>query len=234
MIYNPRSGTLFSASDEDPETQLRKLFTDRGVELEMQAFDCDALPALLQHAEETAIDAVVVCGGDGSILAVVKALGDRKLPLGIIRGGTMNILARDLGLPETLDAAADVIVGGKIRAIDVGFVNDEAFPCNSAIGLMPHLARTRGKLREVPWWRKWPTVLSQAISLIRTYPRLHVKIEKDGETRHFRTRAMAISNNPLADVQGPIPPAKRSTKEGLAYTSHATLRAGRWFGSPRA
>lgn len=225
VIYNPRSGTLLAASDEDPEAQLRTLFTERGVEPEMHTFDCDALPALIQKAEATHVDAIVVCGGDGSILAVVKALGDRKLPLGIIRGGTMNILARDLGLPETLDAAADVIVGGRVRAIDVGYVNDEAFLCNSAIGLMPHLARTREKLREVSWWLKWPTVLRQAITLIRTYPRLHVQIEMNGKTRRFRTRAIAISNNPLDDAKGPIPPRKTldSGKLGI-YVARDTSR----------
>ena len=240
VIYNPRSGTLLAASDDDPETQLRKLFTDRGVEPVMHAFDCDALPGILQRAEETAIDAVVVCGGDGSILAVVKALGDRKLPLGIIRGGTMNILARDLGLPEALDAAADVIVRGKIRAIDVGFVNGEAFLCNSGIGLMPHLARTREKFREVSWWLKWPTVLRQAITLIRTYPRLHVKLEMNGETRRFRTRAIAISNNPLADAKGPIPPREtldsgklgiyiaRDTSRWSVVRVAAQMLAGNW------
>jgi len=225
VIYNPRSGTLLAASDEDPEAQLRTLFTERGVEPEMHTFDCDALPALIQKAEAKHMDAIVVCGGDGSILAVVKALGDRKLPLGIIRGGTMNILARDLGLPETLDAAADVIVGGRVRAIDVGYVNDEAFLCNSAIGLMPHLARTREKLREVSWWLKWPTVLRQAITLIRTYPRLHVQIEMNGKTRRFRTRAIAISNNPLDDAKGPIPPRKTldSGKLGI-YVARDTSR----------
>lgn len=135
VIYNPRSGTLLAAGDDDPETNLRKLFEDRGVEPELHAFDFDALPELLKRADENSTDAVVVCGGDGSILAVVGALGDRKLPLGLIPGGTMNILARDIGLPTEPEAAADVIVGGKIEAIDVGFVNGQPFLCNSAIGL---------------------------------------------------------------------------------------------------
>lgn len=240
VIYNPRSGTLLAASDEDPEAQLRMLFSERGVEPEMHTFDCDALSALLHRAEANAIDAVVVCGGDGSILAVVKALGECKLPLGIIRGGTMNILARDLGIPETLDAAADVIVGGKTRAIDMGFVNGQLFLCNSAIGLMPHLARTREKLREVSWWKKWPIVLMQAVELIRKYPRLHVRIETGGTTRVFRTRAIAISNNPLTDAQGPIPPREtldagklgiyiaRDTSRWAVVGVAARMMAGTW------
>lgn len=240
VIYNPRSGTLMAASDEDPGVQLRTLFTERGVERDMHAFDCDALPTIIQKAEATHADAIVVCGGDGSILAVAKALGNCQLPLGIIRGGTMNILARDLGLPEALDAAVDVIVGGKTRAIDMGIVNEEPFLCNSAIGMMPHLARTREKLREVSWWWKWPTVLRQAISLLRTYPRLHIRIEMNGETRHYRTRAIAISNNPLADSKGPIPPREtldsgnlgiyiaRDTSRWAVVRVAAQMLAGNW------
>lgn len=240
VIYNPRSGTLLAASDDDPEAKLRSLFTERGVEPVLHAFDCAALPVWIQKAVAMHFDAIVVCGGDGSILAVVKALGDCRLPLGIIRGGTMNILARDLGLPETLEEAADVIVAGKTRAIDMGMVNDEPFLCNSALGLMPHLARTREKLREVSWWWKWPTVLRQAVSLLRNYPRLHIRVQADGATRHFRTRAIAISNNPLADAPGPIPPretldsgklgiyVERDTSRWAVVKVAARMMAGTW------
>lgn len=240
VIYNPRSGTLLAASNDEPESQLRMLFTERGVVPEMHAFDCDSLSLLAQRATENDIDAVVACGGDGSILAVVKAFEQFKLPLGIIRGGTMNILARDLGIPESLDEAVDVIVRGKTRVIDMGFVNDQMFLCNSAIGLMPHLARTREKLREMSWWRKWPMVLLHAVKLLRKYPRLRVKIEAEGTTRVFRTRAIAISNNPLADAQGPIPPREtldsgklgiyieRDTSRWAVVGVAARMMAGTW------
>ena len=240
VIYNPRSGTLLAASHEDPEAALRTLFTARGVEPVLHAFDCAALPVLIQKAVAMQMDAIVVCGGDGSILAVVKALGDCGLPLGIIRGGTMNILARDLGLPESLEEAADVIVRGKTRAIDIGTVNNEPFLCNSALGLMPHLARTREKLREVSWWWKWPTVLRQAFSLLRNYPRLHIRLQVNGTTRHYRTRAIAISNNPLADAPGPIPPREtldsgklgiyiaRDTSRWAVVKVAARMMAGTW------
>lgn len=225
VIYNPRAGTLLAMGD-DPERALRKLFESRGIGAVLHVFDKQSLSAILERADPNVIDAVVVCGGDGSILAVVDALGTRKLPIGLLPGGTMNILARDLGLPHELEAAADVILGGRIRAIDVGYVNQHPFLCNSAIGLMPHLARTREKLREISWWKKWPTVLRQAIKLIRTYPRLHVKIEIDGETRYFRTRAIAISNNPLADAQGPIPP--RETLDAGKLGIYIARDTSRW------
>lgn len=239
VIYNPRAGTLL-AMGGDPEHTLRQLFEARGITAMLHAFDKDRLNGLFERADAESVDAVIVCGGDGSILAVVNALGPRKLPLGLLPGGTMNILARDLGLPHALEAAADVILGGRIRAIDVGYVNEHPFLCNSALGLMPHLARTREKLREVSWWKKWPMVLRHAITLIRTYPRLHVKIETEGATRVVRTRAIAVSNNPLSNAKGPIPPREtldagklgiyiaRDTSRWAVIRVAALMMAGDW------
>ncbi|MHB1676826.1 MAG: diacylglycerol/lipid kinase family protein [Sulfuriferula sp.] len=224
VIYNPRSGNLL-VGDEDPEIKLRKLFEDRGIEPELHAFDFEALPELLKCAEEHSMDAVIVSGGDGSILAVIGAIGERKLPLGLIPGGTMNVLARDIGLPTDPEAAADIIAGGKIETIDVGFVNDQPFLCNSAIGLMPHLARRREKLRDVPWWSKWSQVVVQFFSLMRKYPRLHVMFEANGQMRRIRTRTIVVSNNLLSDTQGLVP-ARESLCAGTLgiYVVHETSR----------
>lgn len=204
VIYNPRSGTLLAAGD-DPEVNLRTLFAHRGVEAELHPFDLQALPNVIKSAEEGSADAVVVCGGDGSILALVDALGERKLPLGLIPGGTMNILARDIGLPTEPEAAVDVISKGATENIDVGFVNGQPFLCNSEIGFMTHLAKTREKLRELPWWRRWPAMITHGFTLMRSYPRLRVTFEIDGKTHRFRTRAIVVSNNLLSDAPGPIP-----------------------------
>jgi len=226
VIYNPRSGTLLRGDEDDPEGLLRELFSERGIEADLHAFDADALPEWLERAERSDIDAVVVCGGDGSILAVVAALGNRKLPLGLLPGGTMNILARDIGLPTDLAQAADVIARGRVEAIDVAEVNGKPFLCNSAIGLMPHLARTREQLRDMPLWRKWPRVVAEFFTLVRKYPRLRVAIEIDGRTRRFRTRALAVSNNLMSDTRGPIP-ARDSLDAGV-LGFYVACETSRW------
>lgn len=225
VIYNPRAGILLANNEGDPEAGLRKLFEDRGIAAELHAFNLDALPALLESAMQNERDAVIVCGGDGSILAVIAALRELDLPLGLIPGGTMNVLARDIGLPEEAEAAADIIAAGRIERIDVGYVNDRPFLCNSVIGLMPHLARTREKLREFAGWIKWPQIIAQTFSLMRKYPRLHIRCEVHGQTRRFRTRTMIVSNNLLSDTQGLVPERTtlRAGKLGI-YIVHETSR----------
>lgn len=66
-------------------------------------------------------DAVIVCGGDGSISSAAPAIMESGLPLGIIPAGTANDLARTLSIPLDHAAAADLIVRGYTRRIDVGW-----------------------------------------------------------------------------------------------------------------
>ena len=58
-------------------------------------------------------------GGDGTIAAAAQRLAGTGVPLGILPLGTMNLLARDLGLPTGLEAAAAALAHGHARAVDV-------------------------------------------------------------------------------------------------------------------
>ncbi|HRW10117.1 MAG TPA: YegS/Rv2252/BmrU family lipid kinase [Caldilineaceae bacterium] len=65
---------------------------------------------------------VVAAGGDGTIEEVATALIDTEVVLGILPLGTMNNVARVLGIPLALQSAVAVLAMGAIRHIDVGHV----------------------------------------------------------------------------------------------------------------
>lgn len=54
---------------------------------------------LAQAAMAKGVDVVLVCGGDGTINEVINGLALSQVPLGILPGGTANIVARELHLP---------------------------------------------------------------------------------------------------------------------------------------
>lgn len=67
--------------------------------------------------------ALVICGGDGTINICLQTLlkfqKDKRVPICIIRSGTANDLAHELGVSQRIDLAARSILEGKIKTVDL-------------------------------------------------------------------------------------------------------------------
>jgi YegS/Rv2252/BmrU family lipid kinase len=81
-------------------------------------------PGIGQAREAVAAgaDVVLAAGGDGTVRSVAESLAGTGVALGLLPAGTGNLLARTLGTPLDLEAAARVALTGDDRAIDIGRV----------------------------------------------------------------------------------------------------------------
>ena len=88
------------------------------------------------------IDLVIAAGGDGTIRFTVAALAEAgsKIPAGIIPLGTLNVLARNLGIVQEsffanpLANAFSAIQHGRPMRIDLGTMNGEYFVVAAGAG----------------------------------------------------------------------------------------------------
>ncbi|MEE8250850.1 MAG: diacylglycerol kinase family protein [Gemmatimonadales bacterium] len=68
------------------------------------------------------VDVIAVYGGDGTTMQVVRGMIGKEIPLGLIPGGTGNLLAGNLRLPRSPEKAARLITTGQARRIDLGVI----------------------------------------------------------------------------------------------------------------
>jgi YegS/Rv2252/BmrU family lipid kinase len=75
-----------------------------------------------REARERGVDVLVSYGGDGTAMQVAAGMVGSDVPLGIVPGGTGNLLAGNLRLPSNPAAAARIILSGRRMAVDLGAV----------------------------------------------------------------------------------------------------------------
>mgnify|MGYP001182232442 CR=1 FL=1 len=145
VILNASAGTA-NATGVTPQA-LETVFADRGLDATVDA-DVEApLDERIARALESDADVIVAGGGDGTIAALAGALAGTDKALAVLPLGTVNAVARDLGLPLTLEQAVDGIAGGELRQIDIGEVNGRLFLHMAAVGFVAGIAAAREKVR---------------------------------------------------------------------------------------
>lgn len=218
MLYNARSGA--QGKEESPEEQLAGLFASRGVAAEFRAFDPNTLAADVRELLAGEPDALIVAGGDGTVRAVAERMLGSDVPLGVLPAGTMNVLARDLGVPDGLESAVEALLAAPVDRIDVATVNGLPFLCSSTLVMMPHLGRLRERARGRAGLTRL-RLLGRAVRLVRRHPRMRLTIVVDGQAHEVRTSAAVVSCNPLAAGPSPMPGRERLDTGRLAvYVTH--------------
>ena len=128
---------------------------------------------------------ILVCGGDGTVCTVAHVAANTGVELAILPGGTLNHLAKHLGLPENLSEAASLAQTGITRKLDAGRLNKALFLNTSSVGAYEVFVRRRERL-EKRWGYTIASLIAGIHILVRT-PLTTVRVEVNGIERVYRT-----------------------------------------------
>jgi YegS/Rv2252/BmrU family lipid kinase len=175
------------------EGEARDAFARAGVACEVRR------TARAGHAAELATegrdaDAVFTLGGDGTAMEVVGALAHGDVPVGVLPGGTGNLVARTLGVPLRVRDAVPSLLGGRVARIDLGVVQVDGgvprrFAFAAGVGIDARM------IEETPArWKRRLGVLAYALTAARALAareRFPVRVVVDG-AEELRRDAAAV------------------------------------------
>jgi diacylglycerol kinase (ATP) len=227
LIYNPVAGRRPARREHEIRAAAAAL-RQAGLEIELAPTErADMAHELAQTAVANGADVIFACGGDGTINEVINGLAPSQVPLGILPGGTANILAHELRLPLNPVRAAREFARWKPHRIALGRARWTETPAATTaasavaqtctryyisvagVGYDAHIVYTLS-----PWLKKNFGVAGYVVEALRqfvlySYPRFSCRmdgLEKQGTFAVIhRTRLYAgwLHMAPTADLFGP-------------------------------
>ena len=122
FIINPGSGK----DGKNWHQVIQDYFTSLSHKIEIFEMTNPCDPEIIkQKINEYKPDKVVAVGGDGTVKLAAQCLQQTSIPLGILPAGSANGMAKELDIPESSNAALDIIVNGRTRKIHLIKINDQ-------------------------------------------------------------------------------------------------------------
>lgn len=133
LVVNPAAGGRLNRSAlQEAVAHLRR----KGVALDLEHTQGPGQGTdLARQAAAQGYDLVVACGGDGTVNEVANGLAGSDVPMGVLPLGTVNIWATEAGMPRDPQGAAQALLEGHIRPVDLGLVGSRYFILMAGVGL---------------------------------------------------------------------------------------------------
>jgi undecaprenyl-diphosphatase len=165
-VVNPSSGPAWTGS---PAEALREGLP--GADIVELGPDDD----LTERLAGDDLLAVGAAGGDGTLSAVAAIAADRDVPFVAVPAGTLNHLARDLGL-DTVDDTIAAVRAGTVTHMDLGVAGERTFVNTLSMGGYTQIVDARERFEGRVG--KWPALL---LALLTELPGMEpMRLEVDG------------------------------------------------------
>ena len=188
LIVNPASRRGARVRDKAV-----RAFQKAGVSLDVMETEASGHGSQLAAAHGPNYDAVFTLGGDGTAIEVIGALAHVGPPVGILPGGTGNVVARTLGTPARIGRAVDALLHGDEARIDLGVLQTgQRFAIGMGVGLDATMIQNApGPLKRRIGFFAYVVGALKAFAKLEKFT---VSLTVDGETKIMRASAVLVAN----------------------------------------
>ena len=198
LIINPTSGGEKALDyKEKLENKAKEYFEYVETKITEKAKDATAFA---EEASKENYETVIGFGGDGTVNEVISGIAEKDyIPkLGIIPGGTGNLITKLLEISQDIDEAIDQLDFNKTNSIDIGKANKSYFGYIFSVGSLPEAIHNV----EIEDKTKYG-VLAYAINTIKSVIKdevFNIKIEtENGSYEGEASQVLVLLSNYYAD-----------------------------------
>ncbi|GAB1543912.1 YegS/Rv2252/BmrU family lipid kinase [Scytonema sp. NUACC21] len=186
LIFNPVAGQ----GDSDQDLAMIRSILEPEIDLDIQITTEDTCADdLARQAIERGVETIIASGGDGTLSEAAAAVVGTDIPFGIISRGTANAFAAALGIPDTIDAACQVILQGGTRTVDAAYCNDRPMVLLVGIGFEAEAVEQADREAKNRFG-----ILAYIIAGLKELRDLeHFDVEIETEDKIIKTTAVAVT-----------------------------------------
>lgn len=164
-----------------------------GVTVDVAHTECRGHARELVRALAPGHDAVLTLGGDGTAAEAMDALAHDGPPLGVLPGGTGNLLARALGVPLSVRRAVPRLLAGDVTRTDMGHIPGWG---HFAIGAGVGIDSAMIAMATAPWKRRAGVLayIAAGTAAVLGRKRFDARITVDGRTIECRASSVLVAN----------------------------------------
>jgi diacylglycerol kinase (ATP) len=159
---------------------------------------------LAERGRAEGFEALLAYGGDGTAMQIAAAIAGTDIPLGLLPGGTGNVLAGNLRLPRRPVSAARVILAGASVAIDLGLVpradGDHYFAVCCGAGFDAALMQRTDSASKHRWRRA--AYVRAALAALPHVRNAAMRVSVDGAATLLEAAMVLVCN--CADLMPPL------------------------------
>ena len=195
---------------------------------------------LARGAANDGVDVVVVMGGDGTLNEAANGLVGTETALAVLPGGSTNVFARTIGLPndpvEATGVLLDALAKGSIRRVGLGAVNGRCFLFHTGLGFDAAVVEQVERRSSLKRYAGHPLfVYAGFATWFRHYdtarPRMAVRLP-DGRMVDDGYMAIVLNTSPYTYLgNGPLDLTPEATLDtGLSVVVMRTMQFARFLG----